>query len=306
MLKYLLFLAVFKVLGRLPITVLYRIATAVAAVAYIAAPRARANVWDNLRHAMPCDTPKREIRQAARQVFRNVALYYADIARLPHLDAHQFFDHQLVTFGLEEHLMSAVKSGKGVIILTGHYGNPEMAAQALVPLGIHALILTEPVQPPPLSRLMNSFRSSQGLRFTPVGVGSVKRVMQTLRQGGVVALTGDRDIHGPREMLPFFGVETLMPTGPIEVALRTGATVIPCFSVRKKHGRFEAYMETPLDLTPTGDLREDVRRGELQFLERFERRVRERPEQWAVLESVWNSAAQSRQSASGGAAGRKN
>lgn len=304
--KYLLYYIAFHVLGRLPLPLLYGLANLIGDTAYCLAGNARRNVWDNLRHVMPGGTPRRQMARAARQVFRNVTLYYADIARLPHLDPRQFFDHQLVTFGLEEHLMSAVKSGKGVIILTGHYGNPEMAAQALVPLGIHALILTEPVQPPPLSRLMNSFRSSQGLRFTPVGVGSVKRVMQTLRQGGVVALTGDRDIHGPREMLPFFGVETLMPTGPIEVALRTGATVIPCFSVRKKHGRFEAYMETPLDLTPTGDLREDVRRGELQFLERFERRVRERPEQWAVLESVWNSAAQSRQSASGGAAGRKN
>jgi len=302
--KYLLYYIAFHVLGRLPLPLLYGLANLIGDAAYCLAGNARRNVWDNLRHVMPAGTPRRQMARAARQVFRNVTLYYADMARLPRIDAHEFFDRQLVTFGLEEHLMSAVRSGKGVVMLTGHYGNPEMAAQALVALGVPALILTEPVQPPPLSRLMDRFRSSQGLTFMPVGVAGVKRVMQTLRRGGVVALTGDRDIQGPKEMLPFFGAETLMPTGPIEVALRTGATVVPCFSLRKKHGRYEAYMEPPLDLTPTGDLREDVRRGELQFLERFERRVREHPEQWAVLEAVWDSAAQPgrRQPA---AAGRK-
>ncbi len=290
--KYLLYYFAFHVLGRLPLPLLYGLANLIGDAAYCLAGNARRNVWDNLRHVMPAGAPRREVARAARQVFRNVALYYADIARLPHLDAHQFFDHQLVTVGLEEHLMSAVRSGQGVVMLTGHYGNPEMVAQALVALGVRAVILTEPVKPPRLSRLMDAFRSSKGLTFMPVGVPGVKRVMRTLRQGGVVALTGDRDIQGPKEMLPFFGVETLMPTGPIEVALRTGATVIPCFSVRKGRGRYEAYMEPPLNLTRTGDLQQDVRRGELQFLERFERHVREHPEQWAVLESVWDTTAQ--------------
>jgi KDO2-lipid IV(A) lauroyltransferase len=289
--KYLVFFAAFHTLGRLPVAVLYRLMSFAAWVAYYLARGARRNVLDNLRHVMPPGTPAAEVRRAARQVFRTVALYYADVAHLPWTDTGHLLRRRMVLHGLEENLFAAIKKGKGVIMLTAHYGNPELAAQGLVPLKVPVLALTEPLQPPRLSRLMDSFRSSKGHAFAPVSVGSVKRVMKTLKSGGVVALMGDRDIEGPRMLLPFCGVETYMPTGPIEVALRTGATVIPSFSHRRDTRIIEAYMEEPLFLERTGDFEADVRNGALRFLERFEKRLRADPGQWAVLESVWDAGA---------------
>ena len=288
MLKYAVYWFVFQVLGRLPAPVLYRIAAVVAAVSYVLAARARRNVWDNLRHVMPPGTPKREMRRQARRIFGNAAMYYADIAQLPHMDVDRFFRERLVIRGVEEHLRPCLAEGCGVVMLTGHYGNPELAMQGLVPLGIKITALTEPVQPPALSRMMDRHRRSKGLEFLPVSVGSVKRVWQVLKQGGVVALTGDRDIHGPKQMLPFCGVRTLMPTGPIEIALRTGAVVIPAFSARREGNKIEAIVEEPLDIPRTDDFEADVRAGELAFLQRFERRLREEPGQWSVLEAIWD------------------
>lgn len=290
MLKYILFFVFFNALGRLPLPVLYRLMDLVAWAAYYLARRARHNVWDNLRHVMPPGTPQREMRRAARQVFRNVALYYADVAHLPWTDIDDFFHRRLVIHGLEEHLMPAVASGRGVIMMSAHFGNPELAVQGLAVLGVHVFALTEPLQPPALSRLMDRFRASKGHSFAPVSVASVKRVIKTLRSGGVVALMADRDIEGPRAPLPFCGHEAYMPTGPMEVALRTGAIVIPSFSCRRNRYIIEAYMEEPLELERTGDLEADVHRGALRFLERFERRLRAEPGQWAVLEAVWGDA----------------
>jgi KDO2-lipid IV(A) lauroyltransferase len=284
--KYLIYWVAFHALGRLPVAVLYRMAGLVAAAAYLLAHAARNNVRDNLRHVMPADTPQSVMRRAARQVFRTVVLYYADLARLPHLDVNTLFHHEMVIEGLYEHLLPAVQSGKGVVMLSAHFGNPELAGQGLIPCGVRMFALTEPVEPR-LQRLMDGIRSSQGHEFGPVSVGNVKKVIKTLRSGGVVALMGDRDIQGPRERLPFLGQETLMPTGPIEVALRTGATVIPSFSARRGR-RLYACMEPPLELEQTGDMARDVKRGELLFLERFEKRLRAEPGQWAVLEKVWD------------------
>jgi len=285
--KYVLLRAAFLVLGRLPIGVLYRLASLGGGIAYTLAPRARRNVWSNLRHVMPPGTPPSRMRKAARQVFRNVALYYADLAHLPHMDVQRFFDRRLKLYGINEHLMPAVKSGQGVVILGAHFGNPEFAAQGLIPLGVHLFALTEPQEPERLTRMLDEMRSSKGHTFAPVSVGNVKRVVRTLKQGGAVALMGDRDIEGPRARLPFLGVETLMPTGPIEVALRTGAVVVPGFSYRVGT-RIIAYLEEPLDLKRTGSMEEDVRRGTLEFLARFEPHLRKDPGQWAVLESVWD------------------
>lgn len=287
MLKYLFFLVLFKVLGLLPLPALYRVAYAVGDLGYALFPGVRANVWDNLRHVYPRGTAKRAIRRAARQVFRNVALYYADMASMPRIDPKELFDKRLVVHGLFELLIPAAQSGKGVIMMSTHFGNPELVGQGLIPCGVKVFALTEPLNPPQLSRLLDGIRSSKGHTFAPVSVGNVKRVMRTLKQGGVVVLMADRDIEGPRMRVPFMGVETSMPTGPMEVALRTGAVVIPSFTTRRGY-MLDAYCEEPLELEKTGDFEQDVRAGTLKFLERFEKRLRADPGQWAVLERVWD------------------
>jgi KDO2-lipid IV(A) lauroyltransferase len=284
--RYWIFWFVFNVLGRLPLHAIYAIADGVAWAGYRTASGSRANVLNNLRHVMPAETPATEVESAARQVFRNAAYYYADMAYMPRLSPRKFFEERLTAHGIDELLRPAIATGRGVIMLSAHFGNPEIVGQGLIPLGIKVLALTEPLDPPRLSRLMDQRRSSHGHEFAAVGVGSVKRVLKTLKRGGVVVLMGDRDIKGPRQKLPFLGCDTWMPTGPFEVAVRTGAIVIPSFSYRRRE-KFEALMEEPLDIKNTGDLEADARDGALQFLARFERHLRKEPGQWAVLERVW-------------------
>jgi len=286
MLKYFLFWFTFTVLGRLPLRVLYGLMSLVASAAYYVAPGARRNIEDNLRHVEPNASPAK-IRRTVKRIFENVALYYADLAHLPHMDVDRFFNERLVFEGLDEYLRPAIAEGKGVIILSAHFGNPELAAQGLIPVGIPIFALTEPLNPR-LSRLLDRIRSSKGHTFGSVNVGNVKRVLKTLKKGGVVALMGDRDIEGPKQVLPFCGANATMPTGPIEVALRTGAVVIPSFSMRRNKYVIEAIMEPPLELERTGDSEHDVRASMLRYLEGYERRLRAEPEQWAVLEAIWD------------------
>ena len=78
-----------------------------------------------------------------------------------------------------------------------------------------------------------------------------------------------------------------MPTGPMEVALRTGAIVIPSFTTRRGYVMV-GHMEEPLQLEKTGDFQQDVRAGTLKFLKRFERRLQADPGQWAVFERIWD------------------
>ncbi len=248
----------------------------------------RRDVINNLRHVMGREVPDRKVQAAARNVFVNVAKNYVDLVRMPYIDVDDFYRRRLRYYGFDEHVLPAVAAGKGVIALSGHLGNPELGAQGMLPKGVKVFALTEPLQPPRLSRLVDSLRASKGHSFAPVGFAGVRRAIQILRQGGVVALVGDRDIEGPRASLPFFGEEAMIPTGPIEVALRTGATVIPAFCVRTEQGGVDAYLEEPLDMERTGDMERDVRTNTLRFLSRLERRLQDYPDQWVVLESIWD------------------
>ncbi len=285
--KYILFLIAIHTIGRLPLGVGYTAAEVVGRLGYRLFPGSRRNVINNLRHVMGKDTPEKKVRAAASMIFVNIAKYYVDLVRMPHMDLDDFYRRRLRYFGLDEYLLPAVAAGKGVIVLGAHLGNPELAIQGTLPRGVKVFALTEPLQPPRLHRLVDSLRSSKGHTFAPVGFAGVKRAIQTLREGGVIALMGDRDIEGPKAILPFFGEETMMPTGPIEMALRTGATVIPCYCLRTKQGGIDAYLEQPLELERTGDMERDVLTNTQRFLALTERHLRNHPDQWVVLESIW-------------------
>jgi len=287
-LKYLIFWFGFRVLGRLPLPLLYGIAEIVGRLGYVLAPGPRRNVWDNLRHVMP-DAPKPRLRQTAKAVFRNVGYYYADLAQLPRMDIDRFFRERLIYSGIEEYVRSNNEKGRGVVMLSAHVGNAEMAGQSFVPLNIPCFAVTEPVKPERLSRMLNSIRRSHGVEVMPVGVPSAKRIMRTLRDGGTVALMGDRDIHGPKMLLNFFGEETWMPTGPVEVALRTGAAIVPAFSSRRGRYVIEADAEPPIEIERTDDLQADVRTAMLEYISRLEARLRAEPDQWMVLERIWDA-----------------
>jgi KDO2-lipid IV(A) lauroyltransferase len=286
--KYFALLIALHTLGRLPLAVLYRICDLAGELLFLLAPRLRRRVIDNMRHVLGPAASRGEVRRAARKVFRNVARYYADLITIPRLDVRQFYERRLHYWGFDEYIAPALGDGRGVIVVSCHFGSPELAIQGLIPLGVKALCLTEPLSPPRLSRLVDRLRSSQGHTFLPVSVGSVKAAIRYLKRGGLVALMGDRDVEGPRALLPFLGQETYIPTGPVELAMRTGAVLVPVFSYRRD-GRIEVVVEPPLDLERTGSVEEDVRLNTLRFLHCFERHLRRDPGQWIVMEAIWDS-----------------
>jgi len=286
--KYILFLIAIHTLGRLPLRAGYAVARLVGRLVFWLSPARRRDVINNLRHVMGREAPDKEVRAAARNVFVNVAKNYVDLVRMPFMDVDDFYRRRLRYYGFDEYVLPAVAAGNGVIVISGHLGNPELGAQGMLPRGVKVFALTEPLQPARLSRLVDSLRASKGHSIAPVGFAGVRRAIQTLRQGGVLALVGDRDIEGPKASLPFFGEEALMPTGPIELALRSGATVIPSFCVRTEQDGIDAYLEEPLELERTDDMERDIRTNTLRFLARLERRLREHPDQWVVLESIWD------------------
>jgi lauroyl/myristoyl acyltransferase len=286
MLKYLALLIVARCLGWLPTRPAYAIARVVADLAYLVYRKGRRNGEDNVRHVIGPDASRSEVTRATRHIFRNVFRYYADMVRLPHMDIERLYEEKLTFHGLE-HLQKALAAGRGVIISSAHYGNPELAVQAMKVLGVTVLAFVEPLKPQRYADLMQKLRSSHGLIYRPISLSSIKEALRHLRQGGVVVLLSDRDISKTGITLPFFGAETSVPTGAIELALHTGAQIIPAFSRRRQLDECDVYIEPPLQLTCTGDDKEDLRVNTLALLSRIEEYVREDPGQWMVLERIW-------------------
>src|SRR5690606_34663092 len=184
-------------------------------------------------------------------------------------------------------LQDTIAEGKGVVVATAHFGNPEMAVQVSAILGLDVLILAEPLQPPAFAETMRELRAAFKPRYEDVGYGAIANAFRHLRKGGVVAIACDRDIQGNGTPLPFFGAVTRMPMGGVELAQRTGAALIPGRCIRAPDGGFDIYFEQPLQLCDTGNPRADAKTNARKLLARAEEWIAADPGQWMVLERIW-------------------
>ncbi|HAP37000.1 MAG TPA: hypothetical protein DCQ28_14120, partial [Bacteroidetes bacterium] len=82
-------------------------------------------IFDNLRKAFP-EKSEEEITKIAIGSFRNLFTAYFEILYLDKLTADQI--RQYISFPEIEKFKAYLHSGKGLIILTGHYANWELCA----------------------------------------------------------------------------------------------------------------------------------------------------------------------------------
>lgn len=286
--KYYVLRLSYLLLGRLPLRVLYGIAHLVGDVAFRLRSGTRRGVIANMRQVMGPGASEREVRLAAREVFRNATRYYADLFHIPHMDVHRFFREQVDVQGLE-YLAEARDSGRGAVVVGIHFGNPEMAVQGVAAAGFTVFGLTEPLRPKQLSDFTDWLRSQHGHAYRSVGFGAIKEAMRRIKQGGLVAILLDRDVGGTGVPMQFCGAEAAIPLGGVDLALRSGAFLIPAWAWRIGGYRFRIRIGPPLELVRTGNLDEDVRVNAERLLSLFEERLRSDPGQWAVLESIWRT-----------------
>jgi lauroyl/myristoyl acyltransferase len=269
----------------LPRRAAYAMACVAGDLAYRFRTRARFDVQDNMRHVMP-QAPSEMIETAAREAFRNVARYYTDLIRLPRTDLEKLIGRDVRLHGFDR-LKSRLDAGQGVVVATAHLGNPEIAVQVGAILGINMLVLAEPLSPPAFADLMHRLRSTFKPRYVDVSFSAVAESLRHLRAGGCVAIACDRDIQEKGVALEFFGVETRLPLGAVELAARTGAELMPGYCHRAQDGGFDIYFEEPLNLVNTGRPKEDARANARLLLARAEAWITNDPGQWMPLERIW-------------------
>ena len=176
----------------LPRPWLYRLAewAGVASVPFLDRQRQRSR--NNLQRVRP-DWNVEQLDAAVREVFRETARYYVDAAVFPRRTARQVLDADLEIEGLE-HLTTAIENG-GVVLASFHLSNPEVPIRALPALGLDATVLIEPLANRRQREALMRRRRSSGVEYVATGTEGVRRALDRLRSGGVVAVLVDRDIQ---------------------------------------------------------------------------------------------------------------
>ena len=113
-------------------------------------------------------------------------------------------------------------------------------------------------------------------------------MIKALKANHVVCLLCDRDIAGDGVQVDFFGEQTTLPGGPVTIALRTGAAIIPV-GVYQLPGRHHAVCHPAVEVRRGGPLRPEIERATQILARELEVLIRAKPEQWHLMQPNWPS-----------------
>jgi phosphatidylinositol dimannoside acyltransferase len=267
-----------------PARIGYAICQVIGAGFFLANRTARRNVVANLQHVIP-DAGRFQLARTALQVCQTVVTNYYDLLRIRSIDRNRVRE-QVDIHGLE-HLEHALSHKRGAIIVSGHIGNFSVMAKLPGALGLEAGLIAERVRPVELFNYMVRLRSAMGIEVIPPDAGSLRRIINLLNRNGILLLAADRDVTNQGWPVHLFGEETRLPTGPVVLAMRSGAALIPSATYRLPNGRSIVQLRQPIDLIETGDRDADTSANLNLVARELESMILADPGQWAVLQRIW-------------------
>jgi KDO2-lipid IV(A) lauroyltransferase len=214
-----------------------------------------------------------------------VAAEYPRMAELARSPREQVF----ALWQGDEHVRAALAQGRGMIFLTGHLSNFELAG-AMVARQFPMAFFAKPLSNPGAEAWVSAIRLRAGLEVLQPGAG-VRHVIRRLRAGGTVAMLADQDARRDGVFVPFFGRLASTPSGPAWLSLATGAPIVFCTCARAPDGRLELRFAPALVPEGEADDAPAVRALTARHTALLEAAVRARPAQWFWLHKRWKTPA---------------
>jgi len=244
----------------------------------------------NLSIAFPHLSEKRKelLIRAAYRNFGRMVIETARIGKLNSRNISQLVEYDPVN-GLENFL-DAMKQGKGVIFMTGHFGAWELVHYAHALYGYPLSFVVRKIDNPYVDRLMRQRRQSAGSRVIEKRQ-AVKELLKELRRGGVVGILADQNVSaGEGVFVDFFGKPACTSTIVAVLALRTGAPVIPAvIEYDRRRDKHRMVFLPAVELIRTGDYSKDVELNTAQFNKIFEGFIRRSPHLWLWMHRRWKT-----------------
>jgi phosphopantetheine--protein transferase-like protein len=252
-------------------------------------PYRRSVVLGNLRRVFGHTLPEPEIRRLAQAYCAHYLQFLLEFIRLPFMSAKA--RRAWVRVENIQAPLRAIEQGQGLILLTGHFGNFEVATVA----GIgqfpeyHGKLhfIRRALKPRWLDAFVNRRFRRAGFGTLPKR-GSLDQITGLLEQGHAIVCVFDQHASGKDGLVvDFFGHPASTFKNVALLALTTRAPVIPAYTWREPDGRHVLRFEDPLPLIECDNDREAIERNTRAYNAALERMLVRHPEQWIWMHRRW-------------------
>lgn len=239
---------------------------------------------ENLRAAYP-SMSHAEIESTLLEMWDNLGRTVAEYAHLDKL--HFVGSNPRIEVTNMETAIGVIQQGKGILFVSGHFGNWEVMPIAATEYGLEGGLVYRPLNNPYVDRWMVGQRRAHGpADQISKGAQGTKRIFTLLRNNKSIFLLVDQKTS-EGVPAPFFGRTAMTTPAPAALALKLGSIILPVTNERLNGAHFRMTVHEPIVYEPTGDHDRDVLALTTAINAAMERCVRYRPSQWLWIHRRW-------------------
>ncbi|MFC1805126.1 lysophospholipid acyltransferase family protein [Candidatus Omnitrophota bacterium] len=273
----------------LPGNQVYGFAKLIALLGYRIAAKQRKIALDSLAVAFGDEKSPAERERIARDCFIFMAKAGFEVVFM--LDKFERIKQEISILG-KEHLDSALSKGKGVILVSAHFGNFPLMLARLSLEGYRTGGIMRPMKDARVEKIFLEKREKLQIKtiYSIPRDTCIKEVIRALRANELIFVPLDQNFGTGGVLVEFFGRKAATATGPIVLARRAGAAVLPCFIIRQKDDTHKIVFEPPLDIEEGNSPKEIIRNSVQRITNIIEHYIRQYPAQWGWIHRRWKSA----------------
>lgn len=185
---------------------------------------------ENLKLIYPEWHP-RQCRRVTKRMWHHLFLMCCEIAHAPRR-IHRENWHEHYEIPDRKKLLEVILANRPAILVSGHFGNFELAGFVTGLFGIPNTTIARPLDNGFIHDYFMSFRSMGGQHFLPKE-GSAEQIQTLLKTGGKLALLGDQHAGDRGCWVEFLGKLASCHKGLALFTLSNGAPMVVCSNVRK-------------------------------------------------------------------------
>ncbi|MBD3319535.1 MAG: hypothetical protein GF350_00395 [Chitinivibrionales bacterium] len=197
---------------------------------------------------------------------------------------------------LDATIGSALKSDRGVLILSAHIGNWEAGAHSLLErLGrpVHIVMLEN--ERAEMSRAFERIYARRKIHTIPVsgdGLPAIMEIINALRRNEIVCMHGDRLIDQRSEMIPFLGKNAQFPVGPFAVAAITRVQIFPVVIIKNSIKSYVPIPGTPItfEKVTRQNRQQEIHNAMKKYVKFLEKIVHHYPYEWHNFYHFWHNS----------------
>ena len=279
----------------------YAVADMVAALVWRLDRTHRRRALQHVRRSFP-DWPGKRVEAVAREGLRSMAYMGMEALLTPRLVRDDSWRRFFRLRNMAEAIELMVRRPSGVILVTGHFGNWEVAGYMTAAIGLRTTTVARRIDNPRLDRFILGIRETAGQRMLDKD-GASAAAGPILRDRGVLTMVCDQDGGRKGVFVDFFGrkASTHKSIGLLAMEHQAPVCVIYCRRLGRRYA-FEVGAERVIHPREWRDRSDPLRWLTQEYTAALERVIRRDPGQYFWVHRRWKNRPPGEAPAPGGIA----